>query len=175
MVWREMTTFRSCIVRNQRNKEMLCVSSTLLYATGKAADANIATSRRQSGMRRNIRDLGYLYQEGWGVVQSDKRAFEWYKKSAAKGDMNAQNNLGTCYEDGTGVPQNYQEARRLYKLASAQGLDVATKYLMRVEELIRNDPTQALTRPTANKKPKPNAPCSCGSGKKYKKCCGSNK
>ena len=46
---------------------------------------------------------------------------------------------------------------------------------MRVEELIRNDPTKALTRPAANKKPKPNAPCSCGSGKKYKKCCGSNK
>ena len=51
----------------------------------------------------------------------------------------------------------------------------ATLNWARVEQLIRNDPTQALTRPAANKKPKPNAPCSCGSGKKYKKCYGSNK
>ena len=77
-----------------------------------------------------------------------------------------------CYEKGEGVPQNYQEARRLYALASAQGLARATEALRRVEELIRNDPRQALTRPTGRKKPKPNAPCSCGSGKKYKKCCG---
>ena len=89
--------------------------------------------------------------------------------------MYGRNYLGACYEYGKVVPQNYQEARRLYKLAAAQGYDIATKNLMRVEELIRNDPTQALTRPAANKKPKPNAPCSCGSGKKYKKCCGANK
>ena len=120
-------------------------------------------------------NLGRCYEEGWAVPQSYERAVEWYKKSMAKGNMYAQNNLGLCYEEGKGVSQNYQEARRLYKLAFAQGLDAATTGLARVEELIRKDPTQALTRPAANKKPKPNAPCSCGSGKKYKKCCGSHK
>ena len=120
-------------------------------------------------------ELGRCYDKGEGVPRCYERAVEWYKKSAAKGHMIGQNNLGSCYEDGAGVPQNYQEARRLYKLASAKGYDLATESLMRVEELIRKDPTQALTRPAANKKPKPNAPCSCGSGNKYKKCCGSNK
>ena len=80
--------------------------------------------------------------------------------------------LQRCYEKGAGVPQNYQEARRLYALASAQGHTNATEALRRVDEVIRNDPRQALTRPTGRrKKPKPNAPCPCGSGQKYKKCC----
>jgi len=82
--------------------------------------------------------------------------------------------LQTCYEDGEGVPQNYQEARRLYALAAAQGDADSTEALKRVDEIIRNDPSQALTRPTGRKKPKPNAPCPCGSSKKYKKCCWSN-
>ena len=83
--------------------------------------------------------------------------------------------LQECYANGAGVPQNYQEARRLYALAAAQGDADATEALRRVDEIIRNDPRQALTRPTGRKKPKPNAPCSCGSGQKYKKCCGANR
>ena len=84
--------------------------------------------------------------------------------------------LQVCYEYGAGVSQNYQEARRLYALASAQGIAQATEALRRIGEVIRNDSRQALTRPTGRKKPKakPNAPCACSSGQKYKKCCGAN-
>ena len=75
-----------------------------------------------------------------------------------------------CYEKGeSGVPQNYLQARRYYALAAAQGdADAA-------EDLRRLDASQTLTRPTGRKKPKPNAPCACGSGQKYKKCCGANR
>ena len=79
--------------------------------------------------------------------------------------------LQECYANGAGVPQDYQEARQLYALVSAQGHTGATEALREVDENIRNDPSQALTRPTVRKKPKPNAPCPCGSGQKYKKCC----
>ena len=72
-------------------------------------------------------------------------------------------------------PQNYQEARRLYAQAATQGDADAAEALKRVDEIIRSDPSQALTRPTGRKKPKPNAPCSCGSGQKFKKCCGANR
>ena len=74
-------------------------------------------------------------------------------------------------EYGCGVPQNYQEALRLYTLASEQGNDDSLNAIGRVQAIMRDDPTQALSKPKA-KKPKPNQPCSCGSGKKYKKCCG---
>ena len=76
-----------------------------------------------------------------------------------------------CYEKGEGVPQNYPEARRLLALASAQGYAYATEALRRIDEIIRNDPSMAFITPTGRKKPKPNAPCPCGSGNKYKKCC----
>ena len=45
------------------------------------------------------------------------------------------------------------------------------KGIAQIQAIMRDDPTQALTKPKA-KKPKPNQPCSCGSGRKYKKCCG---
>jgi len=77
-----------------------------------------------------------------------------------------------CYEQGHGVPQNYQEARRLYALGVNEGVAEATESLERVEELMRNDPTHAMTKANPNKKPKRNEPCFCGSGKKYTKCCG---
>ena len=83
--------------------------------------------------------------------------------------------LQACYANGEGVPQNYQEARRLFALASAQGHTEATEALRRIDEIIRNDPRRALTRPKGRKKPKPNAPCWCGSGQKYKRCCGAHR
>lgn len=38
------------------------------------------------------------------------------------------------------------------------------------EELIEN--TEKVEKLSANEKPQRNDPCPCGSGKKYKKCCG---
>ena len=81
----------------------------------------------------------------------------------------------TNFTDREVVLRTHVPLCRTLPLASAQGIAQATEALKRVDEIIRNDPRQALTRPTGRKKPKPNAPCSCGSGKKYKKCCGSNK
>ena len=100
-----------------------------------------------------------------------ERALELFWKSAALGDAAATHNLGACHKNGKGVPQNYQEALRLYTLAWEQGCGDAPKDIARVQAIMRDDPTQALSKPKA-KKPKPNQPCSCGSGKKYKKCCG---
>ena len=82
--------------------------------------------------------------------------------------------LQACYANGTGGPRNYQEARRLYVLASAQGYTQSIEALRYVDEAIRNNPHQTSTKPAARKKPKPNAPCPCGSDKKFKNCCWSN-
>jgi hypothetical protein len=40
------------------------------------------------------------------------------------------------------------------------------------KSLVKSQSPAAMTQP-AMKKPKPNDPCNCGSGKKYKKCCSS--
>ena len=118
-----------------------------------------------------INSLGSLHFNGQHFPRNYERALELYRKSAALGNAVATSNIAMCHEYGHGVPQNYQEALRLYTLASEQGYDNAHKAIGRVQAIMRNDPTQALSKPKA-KKPKPNKPCSCGSGKKYKKCCG---
>ena len=118
-----------------------------------------------------INALGVFHYNGQRFPRNYERALELYRKSAALGTPVATNNLAVCHEDGHGVPQNYQEALRLYTLASEQGNDDALEAIGRVQAIMRDDPTQALSKPKA-KKPKPNQSCLCGSGKKYKRCCG---
>ena len=125
----------------------------------------------QQGHAFAINGLGCLHYHGQHFPRNYERAVELYRKSAALGNPVATHNLAVCHEHGHGVPQNYQEALRLYTLASERGYVDALKDIGRVQAIMRDDPTQALSKPKA-KKPKPNQPCSCGSGKKYKKCCG---
>ncbi|WP_171251809.1 tetratricopeptide repeat protein, partial [Acinetobacter baumannii] len=58
--------------------------------------------------------LGILYEEGYGVTQDYKKAFEWYSKAANQGNAEAQNNLGAMYALGQGVEQNYKKAFEWY-------------------------------------------------------------
>ena len=61
-----------------------------------------------------------------------------------------------------------ERAVKLHRKSATLGNAFAIEH---VQAIMRDDPTQALSKPKA-KKPKPNQPCSCGSGRKYKKCCG---
>jgi TPR repeat protein len=38
-------------------------------------------------------NLGFFYEKGSGVPQSDEQALKWYRKSAAQGNAQAQKNL----------------------------------------------------------------------------------
>ena len=119
-----------------------------------------------------ICELGSLHYNAQHFPRNYERAVELFRKSAALGDANAISNLAYCHEFGHGVPQNYQEALRLFILVSEKhGHRDAAVAISRIRATIRDGPTQAPRKPKA-KKPKPNQPCSCGSGKKYKKCCG---
>lgn len=66
-------------------------------------------------------DLGYCYDQGYGVEQNDGEAVKWYRLAAEQGDANAQYNLGVCYFNGEGVEQDYEEAVKWYRLAAGQG------------------------------------------------------
>jgi len=58
--------------------------------------------------------LGWLYEKGEGVEQSDVKAFEWFQKSAAQGLESAIAALGDMYKEGRGTPQNTEKAEELY-------------------------------------------------------------
>jgi TPR repeat protein len=64
--------------------------------------------------------LGYLLENGLGVMQDLQKAAVWYRRAAQAGDAEAQNNLGVLCASGQGVAQDDKEAVRWYRRAAAQ-------------------------------------------------------
>ena len=79
------------------------------------------TPLAEAGGARAQNALGYMYENGYGVLQDYAEAMRWYRLAADQEDANAQYNLGNMYANGQGVPQDYAEAVRLYRLAADQG------------------------------------------------------
>ena len=66
-------------------------------------------------------NLGVLYMEGLGVLQNQKKAFEFLKEAAVTGLPFAQYNLGLMYEKGRGVAQDRIRAHMWFNLAATHG------------------------------------------------------
>ena len=75
----------------------------------------------EQGDPRGEYGLAIMYDLGEGVLQSSKKAFEYYRAAAEQGFADAQNNLGVMYDQGEGVENNYKEALKWYKLAAENG------------------------------------------------------
>lgn len=56
--------------------------------------------------------LGRLFEDGAGVKQDLREAFDWYKLSAEQGVVEAQDRLAMFYERGTGTDKNLKESHR---------------------------------------------------------------
>ena len=65
-------------------------------------------------------NLGYIYEQGFGVSQDYTEAIRWYEAAADQGHARAQAFLGQMYEKGMGVPQDHLEALRWYTVAARQ-------------------------------------------------------
>ena len=74
-------------------------------------------------------NLGYCYQEGYGVNTSYSEAVKWYRLAAEQGYAAAQYNLGRCYYREIGVKQSYSKAVRWFRLAAKQG-DADAQYIL---------------------------------------------
>ncbi|RIA85126.1 hypothetical protein C1645_831239 [Glomus cerebriforme] len=81
--------------------------------------------------------LGECYELGIGVYFNERRAFEFYKKSADQGFIDAQYKLGyiytTLYEQGKGTEKSIEDAIYWYKKAMANGCQLAGKKLKYVK------------------------------------------
>tara|TARA_B100000686_G_scaffold354957_1_gene468492 strand:+ start:640 stop:1011 length:372 start_codon:yes stop_codon:yes gene_type:complete len=58
--------------------------------------------------------IGWMYDQGIGFKEDNKKAFKWYMKSANQGYQKARTNVGVMYELGKGVPKNLEEAEKWY-------------------------------------------------------------
>jgi len=73
-------------------------------------------------------NLGFMYDNGYGVSQNYKEAIKWYRKAAEQGNDRAQYNLGLMYDSGYGVTQDYVQAHMWYNIAGVDGESVAVSY-----------------------------------------------
>ncbi|MBQ9715293.1 MAG: zinc ribbon domain-containing protein, partial [Clostridia bacterium] len=67
---------------------------------------------------RCMNEIGWLYQNGWGVKQDYAKAMHWYKQGDLHGYAIATNNIGWLYQNGWGVKQDYKKAFEYYMSAS---------------------------------------------------------
>lgn len=72
-------------------------------------------------------NLGYMYDNGYGVTQDHTKAVFWYGLAAEQGDTFAQYSLGLYYGGGGGVPQDNVLAYMWLSIAAANGQDGANQ------------------------------------------------
>ena len=105
--------------------------------------------------------LGELYADGLGVPNDDKKAAEWYRLAAERGDREAMFALAMFRMTGRGGPRDRHEAARTCSSEAAKlghvvaAYDLALLYLEgqmfpqdfgRAAELIRSRPPRPATR-----------------------------
>ena len=83
--------------------------------------------------------IGVMYAMGLGVERDDRRAFEWYLRSAMKGHPGAQSGVGWYYEVGRGMPAP----------------DLVRAYMWYVLSAIGGDPDAAISQEEVVKKMTP--------------------
>ncbi len=72
------------------------------------------------------RYIGYMYENGLGVNQSDIQASIFYHIGAMRGDITSNYYLGLMYLDGRGVAKNVDRAKYYLSIATNSGNDDAT-------------------------------------------------
>lgn len=82
----------------------------------------------KSGMAAAQRELGIVYQGGFGMERDFKQAAKWIDKAARQGDQRAQESLASLYYHGNGVKLNYAEAYFWFSRAWPEPPPAPTSY-----------------------------------------------
>jgi TPR repeat protein len=96
--------------------------------------------------------LGYMFQFGQGVPQSNQEALVWYTKAANRGFAPAQKNLGLFYEMGLGVTKDLVQASEWYRKAAEQGNIIAQNNLEKLAASITKEAAEENTATEAARK-----------------------
>jgi TPR repeat protein len=77
--------------------------------------------------------MGWLLRHGWGLPLDYAQAIDWFKKSAAQGNVHAMNNMGYVNEHGLGVSVDLNEAKKWYQQAADKGYKKALHHLQKMQ------------------------------------------
>ena len=81
------------------------------------------------GNSQGMNNVGFMYQNGYGVTQNYSKAFYWFRKAIKAGNNSSLNQLGALFYHGQGVEQDYAEAFKLIKKSAEKGEVVAMNNL----------------------------------------------
>lgn len=71
--------------------------------------------------------VGHMYKIGVGIKQDEKKAFDFFVKSAHKGNARAMSVVGLCYLRGQGAPADKSKALTYFLLSSQFGYAEAAR------------------------------------------------
>jgi uncharacterized protein len=94
--------------------------------------------------RGNIRaqaQLGFMYENGFGVPQNYVAAAQLYQSAAMQGDTFAQSRLGLSYDKGHGVPQSLILSYKWLDLAAARASGRERGFYMRLRDAVASKMT----------------------------------
>jgi len=134
--------FVSCIIFKPAIAELETARDLMEAGDYRAAYAELWPAAR-SGNAEAEELIGVMYAMGLGVERDDRRAFEWYLRSAMKGHPGAQSGVGWYYEVGRGVPSVDLVRAYLWYTLSAIGGDPDAA--ISLEEMIRKMSQQQIT------------------------------
>ena len=97
---------------------------------------------------KGITDAPYMIGRCYYRINDFKKAVEWFKYAADRGDKEATYYLALCYEEGKGVVHNENEALRLYEIVANSNSELKTNASQKVE--ILRIAKQAALRPRTN-------------------------
>lgn len=105
------------------------LSADVFVAGLKAIDRNHYASAYRSfkplaenGISEAQNNLGFLYENGFGVKRNYTVAIKWYERAAEQGLPEAQHNMGMLNYQGYGLSQSFEVAKRWFNKSAKQGL-----------------------------------------------------
>ena len=99
------------------------------------AVVDAAKNNWENQSAEQLLETSVRYFRGDGVEKDARKAFEYCRRAAEKGNAMAQCNLGFFYESGEGVERNWSEAVKWYRKAADNGSQTARNKLKQIEEL----------------------------------------
>jgi hypothetical protein len=111
------------------------------------------------------------YIEGNACTPNFKKALSYLERAVDFGYPDALATLGLIHHLGKHLPKDDKKSQELLEESIALGSDLGEKFKERLKETKSAPKQKTIVRD--DEKIGRNEKCPCGSGKKYKKCCGS--
>ncbi len=94
--------------------------------------------------------MGWFYEQGTEVKQSDIKAFHWFSKAAANGVPESQNAIASMYSDGCGTELNLEKAYFWYSVAYKNGDSASLVELKTIEQKLSTEQLLTLKNDLSN-------------------------